>query len=220
MIRATKSFTISVIAGAACLGGTTVAAMSEDASPPNFAPNPSIGWYAYNRLFIPPTTGAGPVMQDPAHPYVSNDEIRVSGQQPTERVANLSTPYPAAVGAGGGAQAQRSGAVRKVRCLPDRELLAERRHRLSALAHDPADVFHPRAQGRGHGVVELQRRSPCPSHQQAFRQCKAVMVRRSPSAITKATPWWLTPSDSMTALRLTDSAPLTPRSFTSSSAST
>ena len=92
MLRATKSFTISVIAGAACLGGTTVAAMAEGVSPPNFAPNPSIGWYAYNRLFIPPTTGAGPVMQDPAHPYVSNDEFRVSGRQPTERVADLNSP--------------------------------------------------------------------------------------------------------------------------------
>jgi hypothetical protein len=59
---------------------------------PNFAPNPSIGWYAYNRLFIAPPSGAGPLQQDPAHPYVSNDEFRVTGRQPTERVADLGNP--------------------------------------------------------------------------------------------------------------------------------
>jgi hypothetical protein len=31
-------------------------------------------------------------MQDPARPYVSNDEFRVTGRQPTERVADLNNP--------------------------------------------------------------------------------------------------------------------------------
>ena len=61
-------------------------------TPPNFAPDASVGWYAYNRLFIPPASGAGPVQQDPAHPYVSNDEFRVTGKQPTEQLADLNNP--------------------------------------------------------------------------------------------------------------------------------
>lgn len=59
---------------------------------PNFAPNPSIGWYAYNRLFMPPASSTGPLLQDPARPYVSNDEFRVTGRQPTQRVSNLNDP--------------------------------------------------------------------------------------------------------------------------------
>ena len=61
-------------------------------APPNFAPNASIGWYAYSRIFIPPANGAGPVQQDPAHPFVSNDEFRVTGRQPTEQLADLNAP--------------------------------------------------------------------------------------------------------------------------------
>jgi hypothetical protein len=61
-------------------------------TPPNFAPDAGIGWYAYNRLFIPPASGPGPVQQDPSRPYVSNDEFRVTGKQPTERVADLNSP--------------------------------------------------------------------------------------------------------------------------------
>jgi hypothetical protein len=59
---------------------------------PNFAPDASIGWYAYNRQFIPPASGPGPVRQDPKRPYVSNDEFRVTGRQPTQQLADLSAP--------------------------------------------------------------------------------------------------------------------------------
>jgi len=61
-------------------------------SPPNFAPNASNGWYAYNRQFIAPASGAGPVQQDPTHPYVTNDEFRVTGRQPTQQLADLRAP--------------------------------------------------------------------------------------------------------------------------------
>jgi hypothetical protein len=81
-----------VLAGAVYLAGNlSFAAMAQD-TPPNFGPNASVGWYAYNRLFIPPASGPGPVLQDPARPYVSNDEFRVTGKQPTERVADLNSP--------------------------------------------------------------------------------------------------------------------------------
>ncbi len=81
-----------VLVGAVCLaGGLSLSATAQDTRP-SFAPNASIGWYAYNRQFIPPASGAGPVQQDPAHPYVSNDEFRVTGRQPTEQLADLDNP--------------------------------------------------------------------------------------------------------------------------------
>ena len=90
MSRHAGTFTVGVLAGVVYLAGSfSFSAMAE---PPNFAHNPSIGWYAYNRLFIPPASGAGPVQQDPAHPYVSNDEFRVTGRQPTQHVADLNNP--------------------------------------------------------------------------------------------------------------------------------
>jgi hypothetical protein len=92
MFRHGGNFTAGVLVGVFSLAaGSSFPAMAESA-PPNFAPDRNVGWYAYNRLFIPPASGAGPVQQDPAHPYVSNDEFRVTGRQPTERVADLSSP--------------------------------------------------------------------------------------------------------------------------------
>jgi hypothetical protein len=81
-----------VLAGAVYLAGSLSFSAMAQGTPPNFAPDASVGWYAYNRLFIPPPSGAGPLLQDPAHPYVSNDEFRVTGKQPTERVADLNSP--------------------------------------------------------------------------------------------------------------------------------
>jgi hypothetical protein len=72
-------------------GSLSFSAMAQGA-PPNFAPNASIGWYAYNRQFIPPPSGPSPVQQDAARPYVSNDEFRVTGRQPTEQLADLNNP--------------------------------------------------------------------------------------------------------------------------------
>jgi hypothetical protein len=90
MSRHAGSFTAGVLAGAVYLAGSS--SFSAMAEPPNFAPNPNIGWFAYNRLLIPPASGAGPVQQDPAHPYVPNDEFRVTGRQPTQRRADLDNP--------------------------------------------------------------------------------------------------------------------------------
>jgi hypothetical protein len=90
MSRHAGNFITGVVAGVVCLA-CSFSAMAEGARP-DFAPNPDIGWYAYNRLFMPPASGAGPLRQDPAHPYVSNDEFRVTGRQPTERVADLDNP--------------------------------------------------------------------------------------------------------------------------------
>jgi hypothetical protein len=42
--------------------------------------------------FLPPESGPGPIKQDPAHPYVGNDEFRRTGRQPTMPFADLSNP--------------------------------------------------------------------------------------------------------------------------------
>ena len=73
---------------AVCLAGDAAIAAG---APPNFS-HADIGWYAYTRQFIPPASGPGPVVQDPKVPYVSNDDFRVSGKQPTEQLADLSNP--------------------------------------------------------------------------------------------------------------------------------
>jgi len=85
------TFMGAVLAGAVCLAGSMgYSALAQ--APPDFASKPSDGWFAYTRQFIPPASGPGPVQQDPTRPYVSNDEFRVTGKQPTERVADLSSP--------------------------------------------------------------------------------------------------------------------------------
>ena len=82
----------AILAGAVCLTGSLSFPAMAQGTPPNFAPNAGVGWYAYNRLFIAPASGPGPVMQDPTRPYVSNDDFRVTGKQPTQRVADLNSP--------------------------------------------------------------------------------------------------------------------------------
>jgi hypothetical protein len=86
------NFTVGVLVGLVCLAGSMSSSAIAQGTPPDFAPHRGIGWYAYNRIFIPPAHGAGPIQQDPAHPYVSNDEFRVTGRQPTQHLADLSNP--------------------------------------------------------------------------------------------------------------------------------
>jgi hypothetical protein len=92
MSRHAGNFRGGVLASAVYLAGSLSLSAMAQGAPPDFAPDPSVGWYAYNRLFIAPASGAGPLRQDPAHPYVSNDEFRVTGKQPTVRVADLNNP--------------------------------------------------------------------------------------------------------------------------------
>jgi hypothetical protein len=88
-----SGYVTGVLAGAVCLAGSLgFPAVAQRATPPNFAPNANIGWYNYSRQFIAPASGPGPVQQDPEHPYVSNDDFRVTGKQPTEQLADLNNP--------------------------------------------------------------------------------------------------------------------------------
>ena len=92
MSRHAGNLTGGVFASAVYLAGSLSFSAMAEGAPPNFASDPSVGWYAYNRIFIPPASGAVPVQQDPAHPYVSNDEFRVTGTQPTAQLADLNNP--------------------------------------------------------------------------------------------------------------------------------
>ncbi|MSP93792.1 MAG: hypothetical protein EXR00_00860 [Alphaproteobacteria bacterium] len=71
-----------------CLG----AAWAAPASPPNFSPNPSVGWISLGGDFMAPPRGAGPVGQDPKFPRVTNEEFRRTGRQPTIALADLNAP--------------------------------------------------------------------------------------------------------------------------------
>ena len=59
---------------------------------PEFGPNPAVSWLVTSNGYLPPDSGAGPIGQDPAHPYVGNDEFRKTGRQPTMPYADLSNP--------------------------------------------------------------------------------------------------------------------------------
>jgi hypothetical protein len=73
--------------------GTALAAdgAKTGAAIPNFATTPNTAWTTNRPTmddFIPPASGAGPVLSDPAHPYVPNG----NGRQPTYRIADLTNP--------------------------------------------------------------------------------------------------------------------------------
>jgi hypothetical protein len=80
-----------------CVTAALMAAAQANAqSIPVFAPDSSTSWFpdrpAGDDYLPPPSGGPGPVMSDPAHPYVTNDEGRNTGVQPTYRVADLTNP--------------------------------------------------------------------------------------------------------------------------------
>src|SRR5437016_601551 len=81
-----------VVAGFVCAGANLWPALgAETASPPNFAPSSATGWLAQDDEFIPPPNGPGPVMSDPAHPYISFYKFPAN-PHPTFRVADLTNP--------------------------------------------------------------------------------------------------------------------------------
>jgi hypothetical protein len=82
-----------IAAGLLCSGAAlspAFAAEGTGASIPNFAPTLGTAWTS-NRPksddFLPPASGPGPVLSDPARPYVPNGQ-----GQPTYRIADLTNP--------------------------------------------------------------------------------------------------------------------------------
>jgi hypothetical protein len=83
-----RSLFACVICTAAALGSAPGA---ETAKTPNFAPDSFTGWQLLDDEFIPPPSGAGPIVSDPAHPYVSFYRFP-RNPKPSFRVADLSNP--------------------------------------------------------------------------------------------------------------------------------
>src|SRR5215471_3194338 len=85
---------IGAIAALVCIGAADAAQRGPVLwTPPDFAPNANVGWIRVGGAeFKPPLSGAGPVMSDPAHPTITNDDLRLTGRQPTFPVADLTNP--------------------------------------------------------------------------------------------------------------------------------
>jgi hypothetical protein len=78
-------------------GVLTAAAASGQLAAQSEAPVPDFsskmaGWVNINTDFLPVAGAPAPTSNDPAHPYVSNQDARRAGVQPTFRVADLTNP--------------------------------------------------------------------------------------------------------------------------------
>jgi hypothetical protein len=86
-------FSLTCLAAALlCAAGLGVWPLAaQDKAPiPNFGPDAGTAWTSdrpQSDDFLPPPSGPGPVLSDPAHPYVPNGQ-----GQPTYRVADLTNP--------------------------------------------------------------------------------------------------------------------------------
>jgi len=92
MFRHAGSIAAGLLASVVCVASGSIVPATAQGLLPNFAPDANTGWYAYNRQFIAPASGPGPVRQDSTRPYVTNDEFRVTGRQPTDQLADLAAP--------------------------------------------------------------------------------------------------------------------------------
>jgi hypothetical protein len=67
------------------LSATTIAASAAFAagasSPPDFSPNPSVGWVAAGARYLPPPSGPGPVGAAAGRRQSANNEVRATGAQ-------------------------------------------------------------------------------------------------------------------------------------------
>jgi len=91
-VSITEALTRSLLANLVCTGALLWPAMgAETAKTPNFAPDSLTGWQTLDDDFIPPPSGPGPVVSDPAHPYISFYRFP-RNPKPSFRVADLSNP--------------------------------------------------------------------------------------------------------------------------------
>jgi hypothetical protein len=74
--------------------GTATVRPAMTASPqPVFSPTAQTAWVGIGIGALLPVPGSPrPIGQDPAHRYISNDESGVTGQQPTQRISDISNP--------------------------------------------------------------------------------------------------------------------------------
>ena len=90
-----RTLGLAIAVSVACAGAASAQDSSEkNANPPNFSPDKITGWIAmnYGDRFISPSSGPGPVTDDPAYPFVSNETFRATGKQPTFHISDLNNP--------------------------------------------------------------------------------------------------------------------------------
>jgi len=108
-VAMSKFTSMRVTARLLCAGAALWPALAADAASPagaipDFSSN-GVSWAGFVAPKIPsaavartfndysaPESGLGPVTDDPAHPYINNENARETGRQPTYRVANLDNP--------------------------------------------------------------------------------------------------------------------------------
>jgi hypothetical protein len=193
-------------------GGLSLSAMAQGVRP-NFAPDANIGWYAYNRQFIPPPNGPGPVRQDPARPYVTNDEFRVTGRRPTEQLADLSNPI---------LQPWASDVVRKRNEMVLAGKPATPPHASCWPVGVPGFLLRPMTQAMyfvqtpSEVVMILSSKQEVRHVHLTDRHSPDVKpsCMANPSAITKGIRWSSTRSESTSGRGWTDSGHRTPKGFT------
>jgi hypothetical protein len=74
-------------------GTSQQSASHQDASIPNFSPSSTMGWLkaGVGDEFLPPDTGPGPVVSDPAHGFTGNF-LRTTGNAKPFKVGDLANP--------------------------------------------------------------------------------------------------------------------------------
>jgi hypothetical protein len=74
-------------------GTAAVRQVSGASAPPVFSLTAQTAWVGIGIGALLPVPGSPkPIGQDPAHPYISNDESAVTGGQPTQRISDISNP--------------------------------------------------------------------------------------------------------------------------------
>ena len=88
----------TILAGLFCAGAAFGPAQGQgasrqDASIPNFSPSSTVGWLktGLGDEFLPPDTGPGPVVSDPAHRYVGGFLLTTGNAKPF-KIADLTNP--------------------------------------------------------------------------------------------------------------------------------
>ena len=93
--RSGSPFVVAALASLVCVFGPawpkTVAAQ-QSVPVPDFTIDSKSAWLMVGDELLPPPSGPGPVTFDKRYPYVDNRAARLSGTQPTYRVADLTNP--------------------------------------------------------------------------------------------------------------------------------
>jgi hypothetical protein len=85
----TSLLAVGALAGLAF--ATAAPQLAAEQGTPDFSSN-NTAWVFGNNDFVAVAGEPSPTRNDPAHPYVTNDQFRANGKQPTYRIADLSNP--------------------------------------------------------------------------------------------------------------------------------